>query len=213
MWYAPRLLLALVIAALSLTRGADVAAAGFALQVTLRDVNGQGIAGVTVLVRSEAGVEVRRAETAADGSVQFRDLPATVRVAVEGAPRAGPRLYQPGNDAAGVLLFLDQGDEAHELDLRVERDGMVLPDPATMIDLDPGGPAVLDAAPLPSAVVATPAPLPTASTAGSAPATAAVSGAPATEPSTPAWVPVLTLLIIIVALGVMLLIQRRRSSL
>ncbi|MFO7171065.1 MAG: hypothetical protein DIU80_023810, partial [Chloroflexota bacterium] len=66
----------------------------------------------------------------ADGRAAFETLGASrVRVAVAGALPNGLRLYQPGEDAAGALVLALPA----VLDLRVELDGLVLPDPATMV--------------------------------------------------------------------------------
>lgn len=182
------------------------------LRITLRDVGGQGIAGVSVIVRSEDGAELMRQPTGSDGTISFANLPAVVRVGVEGQPRGGPRLYQLGDDAQGVRVDLGQAPQPLTLDLRVERDGLVLPDPATMLTLEEGGPLIAETEPIPTAVLATPAPLP--STSATTPHVAVGVGAPPSQESRRAgWAPLITLLVIALAAGVMLLIQRRRSAL
>lgn len=181
------------------------------LRVSLHDAAGQGIAGITVLVRASDGSELARQITDADGSVSFTDLPAVVRVAVAGQPRGGPRLYQLGDDANGIRLALDQAESPVRLDLRVERDGLVLPDPATMLALEEGGPSVAVMTPIPTAALATPVPLITPAQ-GDTASIIVVGPPPAPESRDSGWVPMLTLSIIVIALGVLLVIQRRRSS-
>jgi hypothetical protein len=135
-----------------------------------------------------------------------------VRVAVEGQLRDGPRLFQLGDDAQGVRLALDLAAAPAVLDLRVERDGLVLPDPATMLTLEEGGPIVEVAEPFPTAALATPAPLPTTTTRGAGTGVVVVGPGVEAERPTAGWVPLVTVLIIVVAAAVMLLIQRRRAS-
>jgi hypothetical protein len=108
------------------------------LIVRLRDVNGTGIAGVTVIVRNDSGGrELARATTDAQGIASFAGLTENaVRVTVEGALASGTRLYQLGNDTEGIALLLSEPPT--HLDLRSEADGMVIPDPATMIAPDTG---------------------------------------------------------------------------
>ncbi|MEI7772242.1 MAG: carboxypeptidase-like regulatory domain-containing protein, partial [Chloroflexales bacterium] len=77
------------------------AAQGHALTVTLRDAADQGIAGITIIVRSEDGQELARQMSDSDGTARFGDLPSVVRVAVAGQPRHAPSLYQLGDDAQG----------------------------------------------------------------------------------------------------------------
>ena len=152
-----------------------------------------------------------RQPTGSDGTISFGNLPTVVRVAVDGQPRGGPRLYQLGNDAQGVRVDLGQAPQPATLDLRVERDGLVLPDPGTMLTLEEGGPLIAETEPIPTAALATPAPLP--STASTAPQVVVGVGAPPSEaPRRAGWVPLVTLLVIALAAGVMLLIQRRRAA-
>ena len=70
-----------------------------------------------------------------------------VRVRVLGTLVSGAQLYQIGADAPGVAVFL--GPPPTTLDLRVDSDGMVLPDPITMIDPVPYGPVIATHAPGP----------------------------------------------------------------
>lgn len=187
------------------------AAQAYSLRVSLHDADAYGLAGIMVIVRGEDGEELARAQTSAEGTATFAGLPSVVRVAVEGQARGGPALFQLGDDARGVRLDLAQAGETPSLDLRVERDGLVLPDPATMITREEGGPVVSAAPPIPTAALATPAPLPTAPVAGGLPTV--VVGEPAeARPGSPAWVPWITVLIVAVAAGVMRFIQRRRDA-
>lgn len=183
-----------------------------ALQVTLHDPSGQGLAGISVLVRAEDGQLLQQTTTDASGTAVFADLLAVVRVAVDGQPRNGPRLYQLGDDANGMRLDLGQGDDPVVLNLRVERDGLVLPDPATMLTLEEGGPVVGTAPAIATAVLATPAPLPT--TASSAvPVAVGDDATPQTSaPRRDGWVPWVTVLIVALAAGVLRLLQQRRAA-
>lgn len=187
---------------------APVSAQGHALVVTVRDVRGGGIAGVSIIVRTEDGQELARQTTSVEGSVNFNDLPTVVLVAVEGQPRGGPRLYQLGADLEGVRVVLDTNDAPLTLDLRAEPDGLVRPDPATMLSLEEGGPLVVDASPIPTAALATPAPLPTARRTAITPSG---NGSPEGEPPPQAnWVPPVTLLIVVIAAIVLRLVQKLR---
>ncbi len=183
----------------------------YSLRVSLHDVDNRPLPNITVSVRNEEGEELTRALTGEEGTATFAGLPTVVRVAIEGQARGGPALFQLGDDAQGVRLDLAQEGEISSLDLRVERDGLVLPDPATMITREEGGPNVGEASPIPTAALATPAPLPIAPAAGDLPAVI-VSEPTEARPSSPVWVPWITVLIIAVAAGVMRLIQRRRDA-
>lgn len=182
------------------------AAQGHVLTVTLRDAAGQGIAGITIIVRSEDGQELARQTTDADGTASFDTLPTVVRVAVAGQPRNAPSLYQLGDDAQGVRLALDGGAAPTVLNLRAERDGLVLPDPTTMLSLEVGGPTV-DATPL---ARATPAPLPTRIDLGTPPVLV-ISPPPDPAPPAPPWAPVVVLLVISAALVGLLALRWRRA--
>lgn len=107
------------------------------LIVTLRDEQGQGVlANITVL--APAGTPVlARATTDAQGRAVIETLPISeVRVLVEGQLPNGVRLVQRGDDAKGIRLWLDA--ESTQLDLRVNPDGTIEPDPATMIEPEGG---------------------------------------------------------------------------
>ncbi len=174
----------------------DVSAAqGVALRVTLRDAAGQGLPGITIILRDEAGQELDRQTTDASGAAAFDVLDMVVRVAVEGQPQGGPRLFQLGDDVTGVRVTLGPGD-GRTLDLRVEADGLVLPDPATMLSLEQGGASV--APDLPSAQQEPSAP--------------AVTAAPEPAPPAPWWAPGASLLVIVAALGGLLLLRRGRAA-
>jgi hypothetical protein len=189
-------------------------AQGYELRVSIHDASGQPLAGVALRVRDERGIELAHALTNATGTASFRDLPAVVRVAVDGQPPNGPQLFQLGDDVSGVRMDLSQAIGVPVLDLGVERDGLVLPDPRTMMSLEEGGPTVAAIDLLPTALLATPAPLPTTSLVISATAgVVRVDGVAATgEPAHDSWVPLATALVIVVALVVMRVVQRRRSA-
>jgi hypothetical protein len=204
---ALRTLVGLLLATYALLPALALAQA-YTLHVTLHDADGRLVPGIVVFVRAEDGHELARQATSAEGAVAFVSLPAVVRVAVEGQPRGGPALFQLGDDAQGVRLDLNQAGDAPILDLRVERDGLVLPNPATMLTREEGGPVVSEASPFPTAALATPAPLPTAPTVSGLPVVGELAAA---RPTSPVWVPWITVLIIAIAAGVMLLIQSRRA--
>lgn len=106
-----------------------------ALLVTLRDGNGQGVAGATISIRDHAGRELFTGTTDAEGQVALEQVPTPeLRVAVSGTA-GGVKLVQLGDDAEGVVLYA--GAPPVTLDLRVDAGGVVIPDPATMIQLDP----------------------------------------------------------------------------
>lgn len=187
-----------------------VSAQSHTLHVTLRDSSGGAIVGVSLIVRTEGGEELTHQVTDSDGGAHFGNLSGVVRVLVEGQPRGGPRLYQLGDDARGVRVDLDQAALPLTLNLRAEPDGLVLPDPATMLTLEEGGPLVIDASPIPTAALATPAPLPTTRRTAITPSG---SGSPEGDPPPQAgWVPPVTLLIVVVAAVLLRLVQKLRST-
>lgn len=109
------------------------------LIVRLRDSADIGISNITVIVRDASGHELVRASTDATGRATFERLPVSeVRVAVQGSLVNGKPLSLPGQDAPGIRLLLDSPPV--RLDLRAEADGLVRPDPATMIDPEVGVP-------------------------------------------------------------------------
>lgn len=119
------------------------------LIVTVRDVHGVPIPDLTVQIRAGADTPVLSdARTNAQGQAVFATISVSqVRVRVIGTLASGAPLYQPGADAPGVALFL--GPPPTKLDLRVDSDGMVLPDPVTMIEPIPHGPVIATSAPSP----------------------------------------------------------------
>lgn len=152
-----------------------VAQAQPALVVTLRDGNGHGVAGVTVTIRDQAGREVFSGVTDAQGQVALETVPAPeLRVAVSGTV-GGVNLVQLGDDAEGVQLYAPAPPVT--LDLRIDAGGVVLPDPATMIQPEP---VEVPTAPIGAAstVAATTSvgALPTAALPASAAATTSASG-------------------------------------
>jgi hypothetical protein len=177
------------------------------LSVTIHDGAGQPLAGIDISVHSEDGRELARQTTGTNGKVAFGNLPTTIRVLVSGQPRGGPRLYQLGADARGIRMHLEEGE--NQIDLRVEHDGLVLPDPATMLALDVGGPVVTPDATIPTLMVATPVPLPTVASGQATTVALIVTPPPSDEQTTADWVPFATFLIILLALGVLLMLRRR----
>src|SRR5690348_9791736 len=79
------------------------------LTVTLHDVVGAPLPGVTVIVRDPSGSQtLAQAATDTNGAASFTHLmESQVRVAVLGTLPNGTKLYQPGNDAAGISLLLN----------------------------------------------------------------------------------------------------------
>lgn len=206
----PDQMLSCVLLMLFVLLPATALAQAHSLRVTVRDVAGQGIPDITITVRTEDGQELAKARTDAQGTTVFEGLSDVVRVQVSGQPRGGPALYQLGDDAQGVRFDMSQAKETATLELRVDHDGLVLPDPATMISLEQGGPEAEPDFVLPTAALATPAPLPVADPADG---TGVVRVAPPREaPRQDSWVPLVTLLIVIVAGGVMLVFNRRRNA-
>ena len=119
------------------------------LIVTIRDVRGAPLTGVTVQIRAGADTPIlAQALSTAQGQAIFANITVSqVRVRVLGTLASGAELYQIGADAHGVAVFL--GPPPTTLDLRVDSDGMVLPDPITMIDPVPYGPAIATPVPGP----------------------------------------------------------------
>lgn len=103
------------------------------LVVSLRDEYGGGVV-ADIVVRDATGrIEFARTGTDARGIATIAALPVSeVRVAAEGALPDGTPLFGRGEDALGVRVFLNAGST--RLDLRVDPDGAVVPDPATMIE-------------------------------------------------------------------------------
>lgn len=103
------------------------------LIVSLRDIGGQPMPGVVVTVRDPSGArDLAYTSTDAQGQALFAALPLSqVRLVCQGTLADGTPLAQRGDDAQGILVFLDAG--ATRIELRAEKDGAVLPDPATMV--------------------------------------------------------------------------------
>ena len=182
-----------------------------ALVVTVRDATGAGVANLVVDVRDAAEkTTIARVLTNTTGSAVFTTLPVSaVRVAVQGQLANGISLQQPGADAAGIAFYL--GAASNRLDLRVEADGSVLPDPATMIAPDVG---------VPLGVVAETATAQAAPLATRTPVVLATSTPPAAQSdladteATRQWFGWLLLLVLgcaLTSLSVLLVIGRGRS--
>ncbi len=103
-----------------------------ALEISIRDVNGSGVAGVTVTIRDRSGQQAFvTTQTDAAGVARIDQVPVdTVRVAVSGTLPTGIALLQEGNDALGMRVWLDA--VTVPVALRVEPDGRVVPDPLLM---------------------------------------------------------------------------------
>lgn len=103
-----------------------------ALVVALRDQAGHAVVGVTVLVRDQSGQRLLgEARTGLDGRATVEHVPvAEVRVAVRGEVE-GVSLVQRGDDATGLLVFLDAPTVTVEL--RVDKEGIVVPDPSMFV--------------------------------------------------------------------------------
>lgn len=122
-----------------------------ALVITILDQVGAGVPGIAVVVLDRTGShELSRGITDAQGVLAVATLPTdSIRVTVSGQLRSGAQLSLPGEDTAGILI--DLAAPPTRLDLRVEPDGQVRPDPATMIVPDLGIPAE-DAPVFPTAI-------------------------------------------------------------
>ncbi len=180
-----------------------------ALIVTLRDAQGQGLVGMVIEVRDHSGTApLSRAATDSSGQVRFAALPMPdVRVVVTGQRPDGTRLHHTGDDMLGIALVLTLPPTT--LDLRIEPDGTVIPDPGSMIMLDSVDtsslpvPTLLDSMPT-VGHIAPPPPL-------VAPPTVPLVTA---EPGMPVWPGLLLALglVLILALLLMLLGRWRRES-
>ena len=103
--------------------------------VLVRDVSGNGVASVTIQINNTEGEMLATTTTDANGGAFFPEIEATmIRVLVRGFLSDGTPLRQLGDDAEGIAFINDSPGLV--LDLRVEPDGSVLPDPSTMITLD-----------------------------------------------------------------------------
>ena len=102
------------------------------LTVIVRDADGMGVAGAAVTVVQTDGTVLATGQTDARGvAVLTGTFSALIQVQVTGYLADGTVLQQIGGDAAGIPLMLDAAPTV--LDLRVEADGTVLPDPSTMV--------------------------------------------------------------------------------
>jgi hypothetical protein len=152
MRYSGRQLLSFLVPALLITLLVSHTAMAQAmppdLVVTLRDAQDKPLAGISVQVRANTnGPLLAQAVTGSSGTAEIAGLTVDrVVVVVSGSLPGGTRLVQPGQDARGIAVLL--GPPPTRLDLRVDADGQVLPDPATMIDPIPNGPTVATAAPV-----------------------------------------------------------------
>ena len=184
------------------------------LTVTLHDVVGAPLAGVTVIVR-DAGAShtLAQAATDASGIATFANLmDSQVRVAITGTLPNGTKLYQPGNDAAGISLLLNP--LPFTLALRSAADGMIVPDPAAMAR-EPGVPISTNVAAIPTARVASPVPIvqavaPPLAAAG-APALAATVDVSTSRSSGQIWFGVAAL-ILLIGVGIGIVVLQRRST-
>lgn len=183
------------------------------LIVTLHDVNHAPLAGVTVIIRDAgASQTLAQAATDANGVATFANLmESQVRVAVVGMLPNGTKLYQPGNDAAGIRLMLDPLPAT--LDLRSAADGMIVPDPAAMAG-EIGVPVATSVAAIPTARVASPGP-PEQASAALPTAVDSLAVPTATEgaglASGPIWFGVVALILLIGA-GIGIVAVQRRSA-
>lgn len=125
------------------------------MAIRLRDAADQPLAGVTVIIRDQAGTrDLAQTVTDREGAAGVTGLTAeTVRVAVVGQLPDGTPLVQLGDDAPGMLVFLVGGTLT--LDLVSDAQGVVQPNPLTMTALEPGIPRET---PLPTAPFSTPVP-------------------------------------------------------
>lgn len=183
------------------------------LTVTLHDVANAPVAGVTVIVRDSSGSHtLAQAATDANGDATFANLmESQVRVVIVGTLPNGTKLYQPGNDAAGISLLLNP--LPFTLALRSAADGMIVPDPAAMAR-EPGIPiatevAVIPTAPVASTVSVTQAVAPPPAAAPQVAAGAATEGAGLARGQT--WFGVV-LLALLIGAGVGIVVIQRRSA-
>lgn len=180
------------------------------LVVTVRDQAGDALSGITVTILDRSGQHVlSRGVTDAQGEVQVDRLPTeSVRVVVAGATAGGVPLVLLGDDARGIALEL--AAPPTRLELRVERDGQVRPDPATMILPELGAPLLAeDAAGFPTAPRAAPTTLSEVM-----PATPIPDLPPESPPASPAtwWLGLALLALLIIAITVIVWLRARRSS-
>lgn len=185
-----------------------------AMEVSLRDVNGNGVAGATVTIRDRSGQQVFvTTQTDVAGVARIDQVPVdTVRVAVSGTLPTGIALLQEGDDALGMRVWLDA--VTVPVALRVEPDGRVVPDPLLMFAQEGIDEASL-LKPIPTAPLAPtqPATL-TPSGAVDAPVAAPPAAQPGDAPSTPQTGLLRGLLLVLAlgcGIGLVLWLERRRA--
>lgn len=189
------------------------------LTVTLHDVVNAPLPGVTVIVRDASGSQtLAQAATDTNGAASFTHLmESQVRVAVLGTLPNGTKLYQPGNDAAGISLLLNP--LSFTLALRSAADGMIAPDPAAMAR-EPGVPVAASTVAVPTAPVAFTDPTGQAisprvtaapTIAVGASATTADPDVSATHSSGQFWLG-LAVLILLISAGIGIVVVQRRSA-
>jgi hypothetical protein len=134
------------------------------LVIRLHDAQQAPLPGLAVEIRAGAGGPPLATETTdVSGTAVFMDLPVDrVAVIVRGSLPDGTHLALPGQDAAGIAVLL--GPPPTRLDLRVARDGTLLPDPAMLAEpaasTPGGGPTAVAPAVIPSSLPSA-SPLPT----------------------------------------------------
>lgn len=136
MWWRLGMLAICALCAALAPGSACARAAAHTLTVSIRDRSGVGVSGVFVAIYDPVGAgELARGQTDSDGVAQILALPAgALRVMVAGQLADGTPLALRGDDSRGIWVWVE-GASAR-LDLRVEADGGLTPDPATMISPD-----------------------------------------------------------------------------
>jgi hypothetical protein len=120
------------------------------LVVSLLDEYDHGVPATIIVCDIGGERDLARATTDAEGRATITTLLVhEVRVAVEGSLSNRRHLFQRGDDVKGIYILLNAGST--RLDLRVDPDGAVAPDPATMVAQEGTGYA---SAALPTAPVA-----------------------------------------------------------
>ncbi|MBP1466727.1 hypothetical protein EYB53_013505 [Candidatus Chloroploca sp. M-50] len=119
------------------------------LVVSLHGEDAQPLRGATIrLTDARGSTMLAEGITDTTGHVAFGPVPvAHVRVQVSGTLADGTTLWQPGQDALGVLVFL--GRPTVVLPLRSAASGLILPDPETALALELG--PILTTTPQPAA--------------------------------------------------------------
>lgn len=181
------------------------------LTVTLHDVNGSAIAGVTVQIRDRSGTTVRAsAQTDATGTAVFPVVSDTaIRVLVLGQLANGTVLALPGADANGIAAARSGSTR---LDLLVDpQTGVVALDPQTMWALEQNGPLIATApAVLPTAVQSQPIIIATDVAATIEPVGQVVAATAPTLSTMVLWVFGIGLCVMLVLVGVAIILFQRR---